>query len=164
MNNKVYITLEFNKILERLADYAACPETRQRCLDLTPITDIDEINSLQETTSDALSRLYRDSNISFVGTHNVHSTLKRLDIGGALNTVELLRISSLLEVAKRAKAYDRSAKDEEKTDSLTESFAALEPLTPLHNEIKRCILGEDEIADDASPALFKIRFANPFMV
>ena len=157
MNNKVYITLEFNKILERLADYAACPETRQRCLDLTPITDIDEINSLQETTSDALSRLYRDSNISFVGTHNVHSTLKRLDIGGALNTVELLRISSLLEVAKRAKAYDRSAKDEEKTDSLTESFAALEPLTPLHNEIKRCILGEDEIADDASPALFKIR-------
>ncbi|MEE1304384.1 MAG: endonuclease MutS2 [Agathobacter sp.] len=157
MNNKVYITLEFNKILERLADYAACPETRQRCLNLTPITDIDEINSLQETTSDALSRLYRDSNISFVGTHNVHSTLKRLDIGGALNTVELLRISSLLEVAKRAKAYDRSANDEEKTDSLTESFAALEPLTPLHNEIKRCILGEDEIADDASPALFKIR-------
>lgn len=157
MNNKVYITLEFNKILERLADYAACPETRQRCLNLTPITDIDEINYLQETTSDALSRLYRDSNISFVGTHNVHSTLKRLDIGGALNTVELLRISSLLEVAKRAKAYDRSANDEEKTDSLTESFAALEPLTPLHNEIKRCILGEDEIADDASPALFKIR-------
>ena len=157
MNKKVLNTLEYNKILDKLAEYAACEETKSRCLELVPITDIDEINNLQLTTADALSRLYKDSNITFVGTHNVHASLKRLDIGGALNTTELLRISSLLEVAKRAKAYDRSERADDKTDSLTPFFAELEPLTPLHDEIKRCIISEDEIADDASPALFKIR-------
>ena len=112
---------------------------------------------MQKTTADALGRLYKDSSITFVGIHNVHASLKRLDIGGALNTTELLRIGSLLEVAKRAKAYDRSDRVDDKTDSLTPFFTELEPLSPLHDEIKRCILSEDEIADDASPALFKIR-------
>lgn len=104
-----------------------------------------------------MGRLYKDSSITFVGIHNVHASLKRLDIGGALNTTELLRIGSLLEVAKRAKAYDRSDRVDDKTDSLTPFFTELEPLSPLHDEIRRCILSEDEIADDASPALFKIR-------
>ena len=66
-------------------------------------------------------------------------------------------ISSLLEVAKRAKSYDRSDHADDKTDSLSLLFLQIEPLTPLHEEIKRCIIGEDEIADDASPALSKIR-------
>lgn len=157
MNKKVLKTLEYNKILDRLASYAASEEIKKRCLELVPCTDIDEINDLQKTTADALGRLYKDSNITFVGIHNVHASLKRLDIGGALNTTELLRIGSLLEVAKRAKAYDRSDRVDDKTDSLTPFFTELEPLSPLHDEIKRCILSEDEIADDASPALFKIR-------
>lgn len=157
MNKKVLKTLEYNKILDRLASYAASDEIKKRCLELVPCTDIDEINDLQKTTADALGRLYKDSSITFVGIHNVHASLKRLDIGGALNTTELLRIGSLLEVAKRAKAYDRSDRVDDKTDSLTPFFTELEPLSPLHDEIKRCILSEDEIADDASPALFKIR-------
>lgn len=157
MNKKVLKTLEYNKILDRLASYAASDEIKKRCLELVPGTDIDEINDLQKTTADALGRLYKDSSITFVGIHNVHASLKRLDIGGALNTTELLRIGSLLEVAKRAKAYDRSDRVDDKTDSLTPFFTELEPLSPLHDEIKRCILSEDEIADDASPALFKIR-------
>lgn len=157
MNKKVLKTLEYNKILDRLASYAASEEIKKRCLELVPGTDIDEINDLQKTTADALGRLYKDSSITFVGTHNVHASLKRLDIGGALNTTELLRIGSLLEVAKRAKAYDRSDRVDDKTDSLTPFFTELEPLSLLHDEIKRCILSEDEIADDASPALFKIR-------
>lgn len=157
MNKKVLKTLEYNKILDRLASYAASEEIKKRCLELIPVTDIDEINDLQKTTADALGRLYKDSSITFVGIHNVHASLKRLDIGGALNTTELLRIGSLLEVAKRAKAYDRSDRVDDKTDSLTPFFTELEPLSPLHDEIKRCILSEDEIADDASPALFKIR-------
>ena len=66
-------------------------------------------------------------------------------------------ISSLLEVAKRAKSYDRSDHADDKTDSLSPLFSQIEPLTPLHEEIRRCIIGEDEIADDASPALSKIR-------
>lgn len=157
MNKKVYHTLEYYKILDMLAGYAACEETRERCLALTPLTDAAEINRLQTTTADALSRLYKGSSISFAGVHNVNGALKRLDIGGTLNTSELLMISSLLEVAKRAKSYDRSDRADDKTDSLSPLFSQIEPLTPLHEEIKRCIIGEDEIADDASPALAKVR-------
>lgn len=157
MNKKVFYTLEYNKILEKLANLASCEENRKKCLKLKPLTDIEKINYLQKTTSDALSRLYKKSGISFAGTHNINSMLKRLEIGGTLNTTELLKISSLLEVAKRAKAYNRSDRSDEKVDSLTSFFEELEPLTPLYDEIKRCIISEDEIADDASPALSKIR-------
>lgn len=157
MNQKVYHTLEYYKILDMLAGYASCEETRKRALALTPITDAAEIEHLQQTTSDALSCLYKGSGISFAGIHNVNASLKRLDIGGSLNTTELLHICSLLEVAKRAKAYDRSDRADDKTDSLSPLFSQIEPLSPLLEEIKRCVIGEDEIADDASPALFKIR-------
>ena len=157
MNQKVYHTLEYYKILDMLAGYASCEETKKRALALTPITDAAEIEHLQQTTSDALSRLYKGSGISFAGIHNVNASLKRLDIGGSLNTTELLHICSLLEVAKRAKAYDRSDRADDKTDSLSPLFSQIEPLSPLLEEIKRCVIGEDEIADDASPALFKIR-------
>ena len=157
MNSKVLQTLEYYKILEQLATFAAAEETKKRVRDLVPSTDMDEIHTLQQTTADALSRLYKSSHITFVGLHPIHASLKRLEIGGSLNTRELLQIGSLLEVAKRAKAYDRSDRSEEKIDSLTPLFAQIEPLTPLHDEIRRCILGEEEIADDASPALFKIR-------
>ena len=95
MNQKVYHTLEYYKILDMLAGYASCEETRKRALALTPITDAAEIEHLQQTTSDALSRLYKGSGISFAGIHNVNASLKRLDIGGSLNTTELLHICSL---------------------------------------------------------------------
>lgn len=168
MNNKVFHTLEYYKILDQLAEYAACEETKERCKKLKPLTDAAEIARLQQTTADALSRLYKGSGISFTGIHNPNTSLKRLDIGGTLNTTELLHISSLLEIARRAKAYERDftpkgydASDEEVSsrsgDSLTPLFLQIEPLTPLHEEIRRCVLGEDEIADDASPALFKLR-------
>lgn len=157
MNQKVYHTLEYYKILERLADYASCEEAKDRCHKLVPLTDPAEIAHLQETTADALSRLYRGSGISFSGVHNVNASLKRLDIGGTLNTTELLMICSLLEVAKRVKAYDRSDRNDEKTDSLSPLFLQIQPLSPLLDEIRRCVVGEDEIADDASAALSKIR-------
>lgn len=157
MNQKVCHTLEYDKILEQLAEYAFCEEAKARALALTPITDAAEISHLQETTADALSRLYRKGGIRFSGVHNVNASLKRLEIGGSLNALELLSVSSLLEAAKRAKSYDRSDRADDKTDSLTPLFSQLEPLTPLNEEIKRCIIGEDEIADEASPALFKIR-------
>ena len=92
MNQKVYHTLEYYKILERLADYASCEEAKDRCHKLVPLTDPAEIAHLQETTADALNRLYRGSGISFSGVHNVNASLKRLDIGGTLNTTELLMI------------------------------------------------------------------------
>lgn len=157
MNKKVYHTLEYNKILEKLAEYASCEEAKKRCLALEPITDKAEIEHLEENVSDALSRLYRSSSLSFSGVHNVNGSLKRLDIGGTLNTTELLSICSLLEAAKRAKAYDRSDRNDEKTDSLSPLFSQIEPLSPLLEEIRRCVIGEDEIADEASPALARIR-------
>lgn len=157
MNKKVFYTLEYNKILEQLSEYAASEDIKKKCLKLKPLTDIERINELQLTTADALSRLYKKSNISFSGLHNINAMLKRLEIGGTLNITELLRISSILEVAKRAKAYGRADRDDEQADSLTGLFDALEPLSPLYDEIKRCILSEDEIADNASPTLAKIR-------
>lgn len=157
MNHKVFHTLEYYKILDQLEQYAAGEDAKKRIRKMKPLTDLDKINYLQQTTADALSRLYQGRNISFVGIHNLNASLKRLEIGSSLNTIELLQVSSLLEVAKRAKAYNRTERNEELEDSLTPLFAELAPLTPLHEEIKRSILGEDEIADDASPALFKIR-------
>lgn len=157
MNQKVLKTLEYYKILDKLANYAASADVKKRIRELVPSTDLEEINYLQETTADALSRLYKSSSISFSGLHNIRGSLKRLSIGGNLNMAELLQISHLLEVAKRTKSYDRSDRADDKTDSLTPLFSQIEPLTLLHEEIKRCILSEDEMADDASPTLFKIR-------
>ena len=157
MNQKVLKTLEYYKIIEQLEAHASCEDTKKRIRELQPSTDLEEINHLQETTKDALSRLYKSSNLSFSGLHNIRGSLKRLNIGGSLNMVELLQISSLLEVAKRAKSYDRSDRNDDKKDSLSELFEQIEPCSPLHEEIKRCIISEDEVADDASPELFKIR-------
>ncbi len=157
MNEKVLHTLEYDKILRRLADHAGSPEARQRCSQLRPITDYEEICRLQLTTADALSRIYRGGSISFAGIHNPHASLKRLELGSSLSIKELLMIASLLEVCKRARAYGREDREDAHADSLSELFAQLEPLTPLYEEIRRCILSEDEIADDASPTLFKIR-------
>ena len=157
MNDKVLKTLEYNKIIEKLTDYACSDEAKARCRSLRPSTDLAEINLLQTQTKDSLNRLFKAGNLSFSGVRNLNDSLKRLEIGGSLSTIELLRVCSLLEAAKRAKAFSRSEKDEETNDSLTDFFAQLEPLTPLSDEIRRCIISEDEIADDASTTLRSIR-------
>ena len=150
-------TLEYNKILNQLSEYACSPEAKKRCLALRPITDKAQIEQLQLQTKDALSRLFRCGNLSFSGVHSVNDSLKRLEIGASLSAAELLSICSLLEAAKRVKAFSRSEKEEVPDDSLTGFFTEIEPLTPLYDEIKRCILAEDEIADDASSTLRSIR-------
>ena len=157
MNEKVLKTLEYHKILSQLSEYAYSPEAKRRCLKLVPITDRAQIEHLQLQTKDALSRLFKCGSLSFSGVHSVNDSLKRLEIGGALSAAELLSICSLLEAAKRVKAFSRSEKDEIPDDSLTSFFTDIEPLTPLYDEIKRCILAEDEIADDASSTLKSIR-------
>lgn len=157
MNQKVYHTLEFDKILKRLSEYACCKEAKENCLVLAPVSDMAELARLQETTKDALSRLYKKSEIGFSGVRNVNASLKHLEIGGTLNAAELLDVWFLLEAAKRVRTYSRPERGEEKTDSLTPLFSQIEPLKPLHDEITRCIISADEIADDASPALYKLR-------
>lgn len=159
MNEKVLKTLEFNKIIEQLAEYAHSKAAKARCLSLRPITDISEIKLLQLQTMDALTRIFKSGALSFSGVNNIMDSLKRLQIGGSLSSVELLRISSLLEAAKRAKTFSRTATEDDPIarDSLANLFAQIEPLTPLYDEIRRCILSEDEIADDASSTLRSIR-------
>ena len=158
MNEKVLHTLEYNKILDQLTEYAFSADARSRCQKLRPITDRAQIEQLQQQTSDALSRLFKYSSLSFSGVTDIRDSLKRLEIGGALSAIELLRVCSLLESAKRAKAFARSQDDSDQPDdSLTSLFAGIEPLTPLCDEIRRCILSEDEIADDASSTLHSIR-------
>lgn len=158
MNEKVLHTLEYNKILDQLTEYAFSADAKSRCQKLRPITDRAQIEQLQQQTSDALSRLFKYGSLSFSGVTDIRDSLKRLEIGGALSAIELLRVCSLLESAKRAKAFSRSQEDNDQPDdSLTGLFAGIEPLTPLCDEIRRCILSEDEIADDASSTLHSIR-------
>ena len=157
MNEKVLKTLEYHKILSQLSEYAFSDAAKKRCLSLRPITDRGQIELLQLQTKDALSRLFRCGSLSFSGVHDVTESLKRLAIGGTLSASELLSICSLLEAAKRAKAFSRSEKEDVPEDSLTSFFTEIEPLTPLYDEIRRCIIAEDEIADDASSTLRSIR-------
>lgn len=157
MNEKVLKTLEYNKIIDCLTEHACSDDAKIRCQTLHPLTEKSTIERLQLQTKDALSRLFKAGNLSFSGIRDIGESLMRLEIGGSLSAIELLRICSLLEAAKRVKAFSRSDRDEVPLDSLTDFFAQIEPLTPLHDEIRRCILAEDEIADDASSTLRSIR-------
>lgn len=159
MNEKALKTLEYNKIIALLADYAASPLGKELCAGLKPSSDYEEIITWQAQTTDACDRVRMKGTVSFAGVRDVRDSLKRLEIGSSLSIAELLSISSLLTVSARAKAYGRHDAEEggDGFDSLEPMFAALEPLTPFNNEIKRCILSEDEIADDASPGLSHVR-------
>lgn len=157
MNEKVLRVLEYNKIIDLLTDRATSDPGRKVCKALTPSHDLDEINQAQEETKDALSRIFKKGSTSFGGNKDLGFALKSLEIGSPLSVTELLKIASLLENTARIKAYGRNEKDDTPGDSLDEYFDGLEPLTPLSSEIRRCILSEDEISDDASSNLKHIR-------
>ena len=158
MNTKALKILEYDKILKLLSDCAGSAKGKEECLKLLPDTDAEEIELLQKNTSDALDRIrLKGSTVSFSGVKDIGESLKRLEVGSSLSAHELLRVSGVLTVAARAKSYDRSDGSEERTDSLSERFEQLSPLTPINNEIKRCIISEDEISDDASAGLRHVR-------
>lgn len=157
MNSKVLRTLEFNKIIEQLASYASTEAGQNACRKLAPMYDLPKINEMQTETEDALSRIFRHGPISFSGVYDLRSAIKRLEIGGVANITELLQFSSLLTVCSRVKKYQHNERGVETEDSLTGYFETINPLSPINEEIKRCIISEDEIADDASPTLKSIR-------
>lgn len=157
MNQKAYKALEYYKIINMLTDKASSSMGKDICRKTEPSTDIDEIRHMQTQTKDALTRLFQKGNISFGSVKDVRGSLKRLEIGSSLGIGELLAICSLLENTNRVKAYSRSERGDSLPDSLDGMFEALEPLTPLTTEIRRCILSEDEISDDASSNLRQIR-------
>lgn len=157
MNQKVLKTLEFYKIIEKLTTYAASEPGKRLCRELTPSSDLSQIVQSQLETADAVERVRQKGSLSFAGVRDVRDSLKRLDIGSSLNIVELLSISGLLTCAARARAYGKRQESELPDDSLDAMFRALEPLSPVNGEITRCILSEEDVADDASPGLQKVR-------
>ncbi len=157
MNEKVLNTLEYNKIIGFLCDLADSQPGKKVCASLVPVTDLGEIRQAQAQTRDALSRLFKLGSTSFGGNHDIGFTVKTLEIGSTLSSSELLKIAKLLDNVNRIKAYGRKEKEDTPSDSLDAYFEQLSPLTPLANEINRCILAEDEFADDASSKLKSIR-------
>ena len=157
MNEKALKTLEYNKIIDQLTEYAASAPGKEMCRNLVPSSNYEEIVTAQQETTDAVARIRQKGSLSLSGIRDIRDSLKRLEIGSSLGIMELLSISSLMNVAARAKAYGRHEESELPDDSLEPMFQALEPLTPVNNEIKRCILSEDEISDDASPGLRHVR-------
>ncbi len=157
MNQKTLTKLEYNKIIELLENQASSESGKMRCRNLKPMIDLEEINTSQEQTAAAFSRIVKKGRLSFSGCYSVEDSMMRLEVGGALSSAELLRICKLCEVANRAKSYGRHDTVEELADCLDSYFEQLSPLTPLSTEIRRCIIDEDEISDDASSNLRQIR-------
>ncbi|MBE5868376.1 MAG: endonuclease MutS2 [Lachnospiraceae bacterium] len=157
MNEKVLRTLEYNKILALLAEKADSQPAKILCEELVPCTDIHQINIAQTETADALARLFRCGSTSFGNNKELGFAIRSLEIGSSLSAPELLRIAAFLDNVGRIKTYGKKEKEETPEDSLDPCFEALTPLTQIANEIHRCILSEEEIADDASPTLKNIR-------
>lgn len=155
MNNKALKTLEYNKITDRLASHASSEPGIKLCRELQPMMDMDEISSALKQTSDAVSRIFRHGSISFAGLKDIRPLTKALEVGSALGMSELLDICSLLKVAAGARRYGVS--EDEAVDSLSGLFNVIYDIADVRREIERCILSEDEIADDASAELKNIR-------
>ena len=157
MNQKALNALEYPKIIEKLTEKASSGMGKHLCRTLEPSTDLEVIRTMQLQTRDALTRLFQKGSISFGNVKDIRGSLKRLEIGSSLGILEILSVCSLLENTSRVKAYSRRDRADIPDDSLDNMFDGLSPLTPLSSEIRRCILSEDEISDDASPALRQIR-------
>ena len=157
MIQKTLQKLEYDKIRGLLVEHASSDAGKMRCKQLEPMIDLDEINTAQEQTAAAFSRIVKKGRLSFSGCYSVEESMMRLEVGGSLNSAELLRICKLCEVANRAKSYGRHDTVDELSDCLDNYFEQLSPLTPLTSEIRRCIIEEDEISDEASSTLRQIR-------
>ena len=156
MNKKVLKTLEYDKIIDMLVEEADSALGKDSARRLRPSSDHGEIVAMQAETSHALTRLFHHGALSFHGLTDIRPSLVPLAKGGTLGAGELLRIGALLEAAKRAVEFDK--KDEE-TDFLSGRFDGLQTFPEIRREISRCILSEDEISDDASSELKRIRRA-----
>lgn len=152
MNNKSLSTLEYNKIISRLVSFACSDGAKQILHKLEPMTDIDKINTALDYTNDALTRVYQKGSVDFSRIKDIRGSIARLKVGSSLNALELLNISMLLECATHIKGYY-----EQRADSIQPLIDMLDPVTLLNNAIKKCIISEDEISDDASANLRSIR-------
>jgi len=156
MNEKALKTLEYFKIIDRLEHLAGSSIGKEKCRNLLPVTNLEEIRERQAETSAALARIYQKGSLSFSGIHDIRGSIKRLEIRSVLGMGELLHISSVLTATAHIKSYGKQDEDSP-ADCLTERFGLLEPLKTINNEILRCIISEEEMADDASAGLRAVR-------
>ena len=157
MNTKVLTTLEYNKIIDLLTEKADSEPGKKLCRDLVPSTDLSAIRTAQRETKDALARLFRIGSTSFGSNRDLGFSIRSLEIGSSLSMSELLKLASFLDNVSRIKTYGKKEREDLPNDSLNAYFEGLTPMTQLANEINRCILSEEEMADDASPRLKSIR-------
>lgn len=157
MNTKVLTTLEYNKIINLLTEKADSEPGKKLCRDLVPSTDLSTIRTAQRETKDALARLFRIGSTSFGSNRDLGFSIRSLEIGSSLSMSELLKLASFLDNVSRIKTYGKKEREDLPNDSLDAYFEGLTPMTQLANEINRCILSEEEMADDASPKLKSIR-------
>ena len=157
MNTKVLTTLEYNKIIDLLTEKADSEPGKKLCRDLVPSTDLATIRTAQRETKDALARLFRIGSTSFGSNRDLGFSIRSLEIGSSLSMSELLKLASFLDNVSRIKTYGKKEREDLPNDSLDVYFEGLTPMTQLANEINRCILSEEEMADDASPKLKSIR-------
>ena len=92
MNQKALHTLEYDKIIRTLTEFAYSRDAKERCQTLLPMTDLSAIHTAQQQTHDALMRLFKKGSLSFSGIHPVEASVKRLEIGGSLSILEFLQI------------------------------------------------------------------------
>lgn len=157
MNTKVLTTLEYNKIIDLLTEKADSEPGKKLCRDLVPSTDLSTIRTAQRETKDALARLFRIGSTSFGSNRDLGFSIRSLEIGSSLSMSELLKLASFLDNVSRIKTYGKKEREDLPNDSLDAYFEGLTPMTQLANEINRCILSEEKMADDASPKLKSIR-------
>ena len=171
MNEKVLNTVEFNKIIEQLTDNANSAPAKALCRSLVPMDNLADIRLAQEETDAALQLLIRKGNVNFGSNRDFGYTFGALSIGSSLTAAELLHLSSFLDNVGRVQTYgttqdggrgisalsrDESAQRPE-DNILFDLFDCLYPLKSLSSEIQRCILSEEDIADEASPGLRRVR-------
>ncbi|MBR4581981.1 MAG: endonuclease MutS2 [Lachnospiraceae bacterium] len=157
MNEKALHILEYDKVIEKLTDMAHSGPGKEKCRNLSPMDDISLVNHAQEETADALARVLRMGKISFQGNRDLSFSLNALTLGSTLSQSELLHIAELLECAARVKKFGEKEHEEDPSDTLTSYFDALSPIPSLQKEIRRCLISEEEVADDASSELKNIR-------
>ena len=157
MNTKVLTTLEYTKIIDLLTEKADSEPGKKLCRELVPSTDLSAIRTAQRETKDALARLFRIGSTSFGSNRDLGFSIRSLEIGSSLSMSELLKLASFLDNVSRIKTYGKKEREDLPNDSLDAYFEGLTPMTQLANEINRCILSEEEMADDASPKLKSIR-------
>ena len=151
---KSLLKLELDQVLEQLAQCAGSQEGKAACLQIRPISDLEDVQALLDETTAASDLCTRKGNPVFGDVYDVSASLERADRGGSLQPAELLRIGGVLRCARNIKGY---VSEDDPATVLDPLFMALSPNKYLEDRIFGAILSEEEIADNASPALSDIR-------